>query len=84
MADSNFSNTCITCIYYSDPNQIMGTCRRFPSYNNRHSTEWCGEYAQNPSIVAVKNIVDDITRESIMAEVGFIRPKPGRPRKDAA
>jgi len=84
MAKINFNNTCLTCIYYSDPNQIMGTCRRYPTYQNRHSTEWCGEFELNPSPVAIENIVQDVTRESIMAEVSAIKTKPGRPKKDAS
>lgn len=84
MAISNFNKTCNVCIYYADQNSIMGSCRRFPTYQNRHSTEWCGEYEQNPSPVALDNLVADVTREAIMAEVGAIKPKPGRPKKDAA
>jgi hypothetical protein len=84
MADSNFNKSCNSCIYFTNPNQVMGSCRRFPTYQNRHSTEWCGEYEQNPSLVALDNLVADVTRETIMAEVGAIKPKPGRPKKDAA
>jgi hypothetical protein len=84
MADSNFNKTCNSCIYFTNPNEIMGTCRRYPTYQNRHSTEWCGDYQQNPSLFALEHLVTDLTRETIMAEVGSIKPKPGRPRKDAA
>jgi len=84
MADSNFNKSCNNCIYFTNPNQVMGSCRRFPTYQNRHSTEWCGEYEQNPSLLAIDNLVQDITRESIMQEVGAIKAKPGRPKKDAA
>jgi hypothetical protein len=82
VANINFNNTCLTCIYYSDPQQIMGTCRRFPTYQNRHNTEWCGEFAQNPSPLAINHLVKDVTRESIMAEVAAIKTKPGRPKKN--
>ena len=84
MAISNFNKSCKVCIYFADVNSIMGSCRRFPTYQNRHSTEWCGEYEQNPSPVALDNLVADVTREAIMAEVGAIKPKLGRPKKDAA
>jgi len=61
----------------------MGTCRRYPTYQNRHSTEYCGEYSQNPSKLAMDQIVEEITRTTIMEEVGAIKPKIGRPRKNA-
>ena len=37
---------CKTCKYFLiETNAQMGSCRRFPTYQNRHSTEWCGEFA---------------------------------------
>ena len=84
MAVNNFNKSCKVCIYFADENSIMGSCRRFPSYQNRHSTEWCGEFEQNPSSVALDHLVADVTRESIMAEVGAIKPKLGRPKKNDA
>ena len=57
MANSNFNKSCKVCIYFSDENSIMGSCRRFPIYQNRHATEWCGEFQQNPSPAALKNLV---------------------------
>jgi hypothetical protein len=84
MAISNFNKSCKVCIYFADENSIMGSCRRFPTYQNRHSTEWCGEFEQNPSPVALDHLVADVTREAIMAEVGAIKTKLGRPKKDAA
>ena len=36
---------CKTCKYFLiETNAQMGSCRRFPTYQNRHSTEWCGEF----------------------------------------
>ena len=84
MADSNFNKTCRTCIYFSDEKNIMGSCRRFPTYQNRHHTEWCGEYLQNAPKIAFDNLVQDVTREQIMTQVSTHKPKSGRPRKYAA
>jgi hypothetical protein len=39
MADAHCSN----CLYFID-HHMMGQCRRFPLYQNRHKTEWCGEH----------------------------------------
>jgi hypothetical protein len=83
MANNHFKDSCNSCIYFANPHEIMGSCRRFPTYQNRHSTEWCGEYTQNPSLVALDNLVQDVTRDTIMAEVGAIKPKAGRPKKNA-
>jgi len=50
----------------------MGQCRRYPTYQNRHHTEWCGEF----ELVAVES--------SPILEVGaFLPKKRGRPAKDA-
>jgi len=83
MADSNFIKNCNSCIYFSDPNMIMGNCRRYPSYQNRHGTEWCGEYQQNPGLMVMNHLIEDVSRQSIMAEVATIKPKSGRPKKNA-
>ena len=37
--DSN----CKSCKYFLVGNQL-GQCRRYPSYQNRHENEWCGEF----------------------------------------
>ena len=42
MADQD----CKTCSYFwIQSNAQMGSCRRYPTYQNRHSTEWCGEFS---------------------------------------
>lgn len=42
MANSN----CRLCRHFDlQPNQDLGQCRRYPTYQNRHATEWCGEFA---------------------------------------
>jgi len=50
----------------------MGQCRRYPTYQNRHYTEWCGEF----EVVAVES--------SPVLEAGAFSPKKrGRPAKVA-
>ena len=34
---------CKSCRYFSDLG-MMGQCRRYPTFQNRHGTEWCGEH----------------------------------------
>jgi hypothetical protein len=64
---------CKACHYFNDIGQ-MGQCRRYPTYQNRHYTEWCGEF----EVVAVES--------SPILEVGVFSEQPkkrGRPAKVA-
>lgn len=64
---------CKACVYFNDIGQ-MGQCRRYPTYQNRHYTEWCGEFSQ--SVVAIEI--------SPVLEAGaFLPKKRGRPAKAA-
>ncbi len=69
MVDGN----CNSCVYFTDF-KVMGTCKRFPQYANRHATEWCGEYKAKPplkeEVVEVFDIPVDISAK-----------KRGRPAK---
>ncbi|UOF80271.1 higH-potential iroN-sulfur protein from ectothiorhodospira transfeR(iroN-sulfur proteiN).8A [Caudoviricetes sp.] len=42
MAEADFT-TCSSCKYFLGID--LGSCRRFPTYQNRHANEWCGEWA---------------------------------------
>jgi len=54
----------------------MGQCRRYPTFQNRHHTEWCGEF----ELVAIVP-TEDVTP---VQEAGAFSPKKrGRPAKDA-
>jgi hypothetical protein len=64
---------CKACVYFNDIGQ-MGQCRRYPTFQNRHYTEWCGEF----ELVAVEI--------SPIPEVGVFSDAPkkrGRPAKEA-
>ena len=38
---------CKTCRYFSQEGfREMGVCKRYPVFQNRNSTDWCGEYNQ--------------------------------------
>ena len=40
------SIVCNNCRYFLvGQNDRMGVCRRYPTYQNRASTEWCGEHS---------------------------------------
>lgn len=68
---------CKACVYFNDIGQ-MGQCRRYPTYQNRHYTEWCGEF----ELVAIVP-TEDVT--PVQEAGAFSEPpkKRGRPAKDA-
>jgi hypothetical protein len=71
------NENCKACRYFNDIGQL-GQCRRYPTYQNRHHTEWCGEF----QLVAVLEARD----VSPVQEAGAFSETPkkrGRPAKDA-
>ena len=93
MAVVNSKDRCVSCIYFlSDGNDFIGSCRRFPTYQNRHGTEWCGEFVVVPPNPVFEALVQDIEinvdakekRKKVIEEAGKVEPKPkGRPKKVA-
>ena len=97
MADVNSKDACCSCIYFqSTDNDFIGSCRRFPTYQNRHSSEWCGEFLPIPPNPVFETMVQDIEiasetkddlkekRKKVLEEARKVEPKPkGRPKKVA-
>ena len=97
MAVVNSKDGCNSCIYFQiEENDFMGVCRRFPTYQNRHGTEWCGEFVIVPPNPVFETMVQDIEiateivenpkekRRKVIEEAGKVEPKPkGRPKKVA-
>jgi hypothetical protein len=92
MAVVNSKDGCSSCIYFlSTGNDFIGTCRRFPTYQNRHGSEWCGEFVIVPPNPVFEAMVQDIEiavedakekRKKVIEEAAKVEPKPkGRPRK---
>jgi hypothetical protein len=91
MAVVNSKDGCSSCIYFlSTDNDFIGSCRRFPTYQNRHGTEWCGEFVIVPPNPVFEALVQDIEitinakekRKKVIEEAGKVEPKPkGRPKK---
>jgi hypothetical protein len=70
------AESCKICKHFVDSGHNVGTCRRYPLFQNRSPNEVCGEFFTN--VVAVES--------SPILEVGaFSEPpkKRGRPAKDA-
>jgi hypothetical protein len=61
---------CNSCVYFED-HKMMGVCKRYPSYANRHSTEWCGEHKAVPKIEPIP----EVTQVNIVRKLG--RPAKG-------
>ena len=97
MAVVNSKDGCNSCIYFlSQENDFIGLCRRFPTYQNRHGSEWCGEFVIVPPNPVFEALVQDIEitvqiaedakekRRKVIEEAGKVEPKPkGRPKKVA-
>ena len=58
MAELDIKEKCSACKYFVGSNDILGVCKRFPQYVNKHDADWCGEYV-------FKKTIADITRESL-------------------
>jgi len=87
MAVLNSKDTCNSCIYFLyQENDLMGLCRRYPTYQNRHGSEWCGDFVIVPPNPVFKSMVLDMElveqRKKVIKDAGYVVPKPrGRPRK---
>jgi len=70
------AESCKICKYFLDSGHNVGTCRRYPIFQNRSPNEVCGEFFIN--VVAVES--------SPILEVGVFSEPPkkrGRPAKGA-
>ena len=76
---------CRSCRHFFDVNQAVGTCRRYPHYQNRSPNEICGEFAEkaiSPDF-AESGVFSHIERQLIELPVLVEPPKrKGRPRKN--
>jgi len=71
---------CNTCRHFLDLNQAVGTCRRFPHYQNRSPNEVCGEFAEK----AISSPTGDVFSLLGLPVVDMpqMSKKKGRPRKN--
>ena len=35
---------CQSCKYFVTSNAVLGVCKRYPQYVNKHDADWCGEF----------------------------------------
>ncbi len=66
MATEDFR--CGNCEYFAN-RQIMGICRLYPTQQNKHESDWCGQHKPSqPKIRAlpVYDIMTDETRDVVM------------------
>ena len=65
-------DNCTGCKHFQDHGQ-MGVCRRYPTYQNRHHTEICGEFSALP-IVPVEQEFTITMHDTV------VKKQRGRPR----
>jgi hypothetical protein len=54
----------------------MGSCRRYPTLQNKHANDWCGEFQIVVAIIREEDVLP-------VPEAGLFSPKKrGRPAKD--
>lgn len=69
-------DNCKTCKHFLDVMQNVGTCRRFPIYQNRSPSEVCGEFFGKAVAEVSPTTVGDFLPE--------MPKKRGRPPKEQA
>ena len=70
--------TCGNCEYFRDA-QVLGACRRYPTPQNKHQSDWCGEHKIKMVSLPVYDIMTD---ETTTAKVPEVVAKRGRKPKD--
>jgi len=78
MAESDIIENCSFCRFFRN-HQIMGNCRRFPLMQNKHETDWCGEFVRIAGLEPIHT--------SVPTTITLMPPpqrKRGRPVKVAA
>ncbi len=51
MAEHDIKEICQSCKYFVTSNAVLGVCKRYPHYVNKHETDWCGEFIIETSVV---------------------------------
>jgi hypothetical protein len=69
---------CRSCRHFLDVNQAVGTCRRYPHYQNRSPNEICGEFAEK----AISSPAGGAFLALPVVDIPQIDKKRGRPRKN--
>lgn len=72
------ANSCKICKHFLDVGHNVGTCRRFPQYQNRSLNELCGEFAEK----AISPSTGGAFLALPVVDVPQIDKKRGRPRKN--
>jgi hypothetical protein len=76
MAVNKNTDTCNCCRFFSNNQEIMGSCKRYPTYQNRHGSDWCGEYSPDQPTQVVNLIVEHFVEPTEQP-----KKKRGRPFK---
>ena len=75
------SEDCSCCRFFQTAfGDRIGLCRRYPSFQNRSHTEWCGEFATKQVIALPVVDLPQITHYEDKPQE--LMRKPGRPKKE--
>jgi len=75
---------CKGCKYFLDVQQNIGTCRRFPHYQNRSPNEVCGEFFGKAVAEVRPEILGTFLPVRQEAEIVDRAKRRGRPPKEKA
>ena len=70
MANTNSTDTCLSCKFFITGGQL-GACHRFPQSLNKSPSDWCGEYI----FANVARTKDEIIPESTIID-NLLESKP--------
>ena len=80
MAETDIKEKCTACKYFVGSNDILGVCKRYPQYVNKHDNDWCGEFIVKSTVVISVELQE--AAEGLMS-LSVEPKKRGRKPKDA-
>ena len=63
MATEDFR--CGNCEYFAN-RQIMGICRLYPTQQNKHESDWCGQHKPSQPKIRALPVYDIMTDETVV------------------
>lgn len=81
MTDRNNKRNCINCEFFVSTGDILGVCKRYPQWVNKHTADWCGEFIQKARPIPVAEPVESFD-DPVMhnGEILMVKRR-GRPPK---
>lgn len=81
MANSNSTDSCLSCKFFITGGQL-GTCHRYPPTLNKSPSDWCGEFIfANVARTKDEIIPDPVSMPALESKPIQIENKPKRIKK---